>query len=240
MRYRVIGVDASSGERLELVLEAGSISEAEGKARARGLRAERVEASDESEAAGAAEGEDSAPLARGGSAHPKRPEEALWRGGPSQWVNVKGYAAALLAGAAMVAGAALAPRALSIDALPWWVYPAAASPALLAALVLFVRVRVVRYELTTQRIRERRGILTRTLEEIELFRVDDSQVRQTLLQRLVGVGTVTLHTSDVTSPRFVLRSVRRHESLRNTIRTEVERRRRERPYETIGGMGGVV
>jgi uncharacterized membrane protein YdbT with pleckstrin-like domain len=140
----------------------------------------------------------------------------------------------------MVAAAVYAPRALSVSAPAWWVYPAAATPALLVVLVVYVRVRTVRYELTTQRIRERRGILTRTLEEIELFRVDDSQVRQTLLQRMVGLGTVTLHTSDVTNPQFVLRSVRRHESLRNTIRTEVERRRRERPYETIGGMGGVV
>jgi uncharacterized membrane protein YdbT with pleckstrin-like domain len=52
------------------------------------------------------------------------------------------------------------------------------------------------YRLTTQRLFVTTGILSRTISEVELVRIDDVAVRQNILQRLCGVGDVLLTTTD--------------------------------------------
>lgn len=72
--------------------------------------------------------------------------------------------------------------------------------ALTVALLLFVReafrVWGTSYRLTTQRLFVKRGILSQTLDQTELLRVDDVKIRQSLLQRLMGIGTVEIMSSD--------------------------------------------
>jgi len=75
-----------------------------------------------------------------------------------------------------------------------------------------------RYRLTTQRLFLRTGFITRRSEEIELFRVKDVSVRQGLLNRLVGVGIVTVLSSDDTTPYMVLRGVPGPDKVKEQIR----------------------
>jgi hypothetical protein len=94
-----------------------------------------------------------------------------------------------------------------------------------------------RYELTTQRLRTYRGILSNNIEEIELIRIKDSKVKQHVGERMLNVGDVSVISADSSTPEFVLQNVRNPVEVRETIRKAVldEKARRGLYYrEDIG------
>ena len=104
-------------------------------------------------------------------------------------------------------------------------------PVFLLGLILLLRVwyktASIRYRLTTQRLFVQRGLIGKHIEEVELFRVKDVTVTQGALQRLLGVGTVIVLSSDDTAPRLELAGicdpVKVKETLRTTFRTARQR-----------------
>jgi len=62
-----------------------------------------------------------------------------------------------------------------------------------------------RYRLTTQRLFIEQGILGKTIDQTELYRVDDVRTHQSFLDRIFGVGDVELlATSESTQPALRL------------------------------------
>jgi membrane protein YdbS with pleckstrin-like domain len=80
-----------------------------------------------------------------------------------------------------------------------------------------------RYIVTDQRLRESVGILSRRVEELELYRVKDISVQCTLLQTLFGRGSVTLLTSDRSTPTVVLRAIPNPIGVADMLRAHVQR-----------------
>ncbi|WP_236840363.1 PH domain-containing protein [Bosea sp. RAC05] len=73
--------------------------------------------------------------------------------------------------------------------------------------------------ITTQRVILTKGFFVRTCDEIELFRVRDVVASQTLLQRLAGVGNVTIEASrDLKAETFELSSFDRPFEIRELVR----------------------
>lgn len=62
----------------------------------------------------------------------------------------------------------------------------------------------LRYRLTTQRLFFERGLLSVTIDQTELVRVDDVRVHKNLIDRLVGTGSVRLTSSDQTDKNAVI------------------------------------
>ena len=62
----------------------------------------------------------------------------------------------------------------------------------------------VRYELTSQRLIHRSGILTRHWHRIEVIDIDDVSCRQGIIERIFGVGTITILSSDESDPELDL------------------------------------
>jgi hypothetical protein len=85
--------------------------------------------------------------------------------------------------------------------------------------------RAVRYELTTERLRVIRGILSRSVDEIELTRVRDVMVEQSLTQRALGIGNVRLVTTDATSAELLLHDVEDPEQIKELVRQAVREQR---------------
>jgi membrane protein YdbS with pleckstrin-like domain len=75
--------------------------------------------------------------------------------------------------------------------------------AALGLCVLYRRMSV-HYRLTNHRFFHERGILSRTVDRIELIDVDDITVVQGLFERMFGVGTMKITSSDRTSPELVV------------------------------------
>ena len=94
-------------------------------------------------------------------------------------------------------------------------------------LIVYLRTRFTIYELTEERFREKTGILSQTIEELELYRVRDYTVEKPFIMRLFGLGNLTLITSDKTNPKIYLYAIKNVESVRDLFRKNVEATRKK-------------
>ena len=81
----------------------------------------------------------------------------------------------------------------------------------------------------------RRGIVFKSIDEIELYRVKDVRMDFTLLSQLTGIGTICLTTSDETTRTGDLRmhDVPQAHARRETLRRLVDAARRQRGVREI-------
>ena len=94
-------------------------------------------------------------------------------------------------------------------------------------LIVYLRTRFTIYELTEERFREKTGILSQTIEELELYRVRDYSVEKPFIMRLFGLGNLTLITSDKTNPKIYLYAIKNVENVRDLFRKNVEATRKK-------------
>lgn len=85
--------------------------------------------------------------------------------------------------------------------------------------------RTTRFRITSQRIEKTQGIFSRTTTNLELYRVKDMQLKRNLIQRIVGIGTVELSTSDQSDHNFQLNGIPNYEKVFTTVRHHVESNR---------------
>jgi len=81
-----------------------------------------------------------------------------------------------------------------------------------AALVIVLVVGLIRrvathYLVTTQRLRIRRGILSRRVQQTQLDRVQNVNTNQSLLERMLQVGTVDFDTAGTDDSDFTFRGI---------------------------------
>lgn len=77
----------------------------------------------------------------------------------------------------------------------------------LGLLFRVLMLKTIYYEVCKDRIEWSRGILDRRVDNIDMFRVVDLKMRRSLLDCVVGVGTVALITNDKTDPQFIFEKV---------------------------------
>jgi uncharacterized membrane protein YdbT with pleckstrin-like domain len=87
-------------------------------------------------------------------------------------------------------------------------------------LAAWLRLRSTMYTVTNQRVLIEQGIFSKTVDEIDLRYVDDSQFVQSFVDRMLGIGNVTLISSDKNTPRYVLTSVKDPRGVREIVRTQ--------------------
>lgn len=98
-----------------------------------------------------------------------------------------------------------------------------------------------RYALSEDRLFISVGLLSIKDDEVLLYRVRDIDTSRTLWQRLFGVGTVTVMSSDKSMPNLVLKNIKDPVYIKELIHNQVEEmklRRRVRFGEIMGeGFG---
>src|SRR5262245_51134000 len=124
-------------------------------------------------------------------------ESLLWSGGFS-WKAMLGYwLLAILATIGAIAVAVLGiaipgvPIAAGVIVLLVWVF--------VIGYFLYQRISLA-YELTNQRLVHHYGILTRVTNRIEVIDIDDIKFTQNILERMLGVGTIQILSTDVSDP----------------------------------------
>lgn len=98
-----------------------------------------------------------------------------------------------------------------------------------------------RYRLSEDRLFCETGLLNLKCDEVLLYRVQDLELTMTLFQRVFGVGTVCVHSSDKSSPHMDLKNVKRPREVKELIHQNVEAakdKRRMRATEIMGGPHG--
>jgi uncharacterized membrane protein YdbT with pleckstrin-like domain len=82
----------------------------------------------------------------------------------------------------------------------------------------FSQSRGRKYQITSQRIKLERGLLSKVQESLELFRIDHFELRKPLSMRLLGQCRLHLFTSDAEMENFVIYGVPGLEALADTLR----------------------
>lgn len=72
------------------------------------------------------------------------------------------------------------------------------------------------------------GVLNKKIDDVELYRIKDIQLKRSLFLRLFGLRNIYIVTSDVTNPEIVLRAIPDSVDLRMNLREMVEAARKER------------
>jgi hypothetical protein len=103
----------------------------------------------------------------------------------------------------------------------------------IAYLVYWFRSISTTYQITTQRIRIERGLLSKSKDNLELFRIDHFDLFKPLGMRLVGQCMVHLRSSDAGFPSVVLLGIPDLESLSDTLRECSLRERTRRKVTTF-------
>jgi uncharacterized membrane protein YdbT with pleckstrin-like domain len=159
-------------------------------------------------------------------------EQELWQGNYSPkamygpWI---GAALATIAG--LVAVLIFMP-----DGLGWTIFVVAAL-LLWGALLLTLVYRKfsVKYRVTSQRLFHELGILRRVTDRIEIIDIDDVTVEQGLVERMLGVGTIRVTSSDRTTPELFMPGIDDVKQVADTIdqARRAERQRRGLFIESV-------
>jgi uncharacterized membrane protein YdbT with pleckstrin-like domain len=91
------------------------------------------------------------------------------------------------------------------------------------------------FEVTGDRLIIRRGILSKSIDEIELYRVKDIRLDFSLINQWANIGTITLVTSDETtrSAPLVIPFVENAQARREQLRALVDQARQRRQVREI-------
>jgi membrane protein YdbS with pleckstrin-like domain len=149
-------------------------------------------------------------------------DDILFAGRPSLW----GMAPAIVKGGLVIAFAWLlirlplegyVARLLDLKLTPTQVFTVGsyrtlagvAIGALVILILLFkaLKLKMIYYEVSADRIEWSRGILDRRVDNVDMFRVIDLKMRRSLLDCILGVGKVELITTDKTDPKFVFEKI---------------------------------
>jgi uncharacterized membrane protein YdbT with pleckstrin-like domain len=157
-------------------------------------------------------------------------EAVLWQGSYSPKAMVGGWLLSLVITiVSFVAGSFFPP-------VGWFVAAIVSVAAWGGHLALLIYQRLSHdYKLTSQRFIHSSGILSRVTDRIEVIDIDDVQVTQGFVERFLGVGTIRLLASDVTSPLTTLvgiNDVTRIATLIDDTR-RTERRKRSVHIESV-------
>jgi len=149
-------------------------------------------------------------------------EEELWHGGYSGKAMYGTWLVGALISVGLIVAMVFFPPALvflAIGIVGLWI---------VLGVMLAYRKLNVDYELTSQRFIHKRGVLKRTTDRIEVIDIDDVTYEQGIIQRMLGVGTIRISSSDRTHPELTLAGIDNVAQVANTIddiRRQVRMRR---------------
>ena len=100
-------------------------------------------------------------------------------------------------------------------------------------LLFYLKSLSTHYEITTQRIKRERGLLSKVQESLELFRIDHFELHKPLGMRLLSQARLHLFSSDAEFENFSIYGVPNLEALADTLRECQLRERTRRGLTTF-------
>ena len=134
-------------------------------------------------------------------------EDVIFEGHPS-WRSTLGFYLKGLALALLAAAIAAAVTRILDDEVNWAIVIAAFLVVeALAMLIGFVKRMTTVYTITSQRLRIQKGLVSRKVQQTQIERVQNVNTSQSVLQRMLQVGTVDFDTAGTDDSNFVFSGV---------------------------------
>ena len=112
--------------------------------------------------------------------------------------------------------------------LPWYVTLALVVIGIFCFVIPILIVKRNRYRVTNYRIDFERGWLSTTIDTLELWHVEDIKFHQSLMEKILGVGTIEIFSHDDTTPNLYLRGVPKARQLFTTLEQRIIAVKRQR------------
>jgi uncharacterized membrane protein YdbT with pleckstrin-like domain len=148
-------------------------------------------------------------------------EKTICEVSPSQILNLKAYVYSLLAAAVIVTLAIVTGEHLLYILL---VLP------VVYALWKWALINAIRLKLTDQRLIIRDGVLNKTTNETELYRVRDSMIEEPFFYRLFGCGNIHIYTTDEADATLRLKGYKKPHWLKDQVRNYSETCRQKKRW----------
>jgi hypothetical protein len=111
---------------------------------------------------------------------------------------------------------------------PWWLILGIIVVALALPWIPWLQTKGRRYRITNYRIDYERGILSKNIDTMELWHVEDLQFHQTLMDRIMNVGNITVLAKDETMPKLALNGIPDPRPIYETLKQRVIAVKRQR------------
>ena len=89
-----------------------------------------------------------------------------------------------------------------------------------------------KYSITEDRLFRETGLLNLREEELLLYRVRDLTLTRSLWQRIFGVGTITVTSSDKTTPSLEIKNIKKSKDIKEFLHSKVEEAKRVKSMRT--------
>lgn len=161
--------------------------------------------------------------------------EVLYEGVAKHSVSIPGYTKWALVSIAGSVAAVFLGKIQFFSTWPLWVLGLVGLPGLL---VVFLQHVTTRYKISLRRVETERGIVTKRVESLELWRVLDVRYSQSIFDRITGNGRITLESTDKSDPKLELHGLPEHRKVFEQLREAVQAARHtSRPMELVGTDG---
>ena len=152
-----------------------------------------------------------------------RPSTIGWlKGTLAGWGTVLLFVAGIVLGIMNVANLGMYWLALSVVAIGLFVWR-------------WLENLASKFEVTEERLIIRRGIIAKSVDEIELYRIKDVRINFSIINQLAGIGTISISSSDETTRDgdLVIRDVERAQARREELRRLVDIARQKRRVREV-------
>lgn len=143
------------------------------------------------------------------------PEQSLWRGGYSPKAMFGTWLFSIVITIGIIVGSYFLR-----DQVPyiWYICGGVILAWWLCVLLVYAYRRLgYSYELTSLRFVHQKGILIRRTDRIDVIEIDDVMFTQGIVERMLGVGSIKLTSSDKSHPELWLRGIDKVQDISNLI-----------------------
>lgn len=96
----------------------------------------------------------------------------------------------------------------------------------------YIKLNAIRWIIGLETIRREKGLLSKKIDYIELYRVIDYREEQNLLQQLLGIKTIIIFSDDPSDPRMDIYGVAAATNIVKILRNNVEQcKKKKHVYE---------
>ena len=94
--------------------------------------------------------------------------------------------------------------------------------------ILGMPISFTKYSLSEDRLFVQSGLMNTQYSELLLYRIRDISLTRTLGQKIFGVGTITIHSADRSTPTLYIRNIKNPMEVKEMIHQKVEKIKEEK------------